>query len=99
MKQLVLPLLFVLAGCALFDDIMGGGGASRYPKIGSRAFQVESWDGDTIVFTTTDGKYDVEISRTFIEGAFVNTRDLAQDISNLYDKEMGLLSQPSARTW
>ncbi|MBI3985385.1 MAG: hypothetical protein HY343_00560 [Lentisphaerae bacterium] len=87
----------VKANFVLFNKLMSGDDATRYPKIGARALMVVWWDGETITFTTTDGKYDVEISRVFNKNVFVQTRPLAEDISNLYDQEKGNPGKMPAR--
>jgi|GEM_PF-6666100 hypothetical protein len=70
----------------LFSTIMAGSDEERYPELGSQALQTGWTDGDTIVFTTTDIKYDLKIQRTFTEGTFFRVPEMAQRISDTYDK-------------
>lgn len=75
----------------LFHAIMAGSDEDRYPELGSQALQTGWTDGDTIIFTTTDKKYDLEIKRMFTEEVFFRVPEMAQWISDTYDK---LKTQP-----
>ena len=76
-------------GYAWWSAIMAGDEATRYPEIGARALYVGVWDGDTMTFTTSDGRYDVEIVCIFGGDGLTSVLDLARDISEAYDMRTG----------
>ncbi|MEO0511077.1 MAG: hypothetical protein AAF065_14600 [Verrucomicrobiota bacterium] len=78
----------------LFTAIFAGSEKERYPDLGSQALHTGWTDGDTTTFTTSDRKYDLRIQRMFTEEVFFRIPEMAQFISNTYDKTK---TQPGGR--
>jgi hypothetical protein len=73
-------------GLRLFTAIMAGSDEERYPELGSQALHTGWTDGDVTTFTTTDMQYDLKIQRVFTAGAFFRVPEMAQWLSDTYDK-------------